>query len=178
MAVKRSITVTDLDDNEVTEDWYFSLGRTDVLEMNVVHDYADVPAYLTSIMKDAGNHSREILDLWKEMLFHSVGQREGNLLVKDEAIVRKFRFSGAFEKFLGELLEEDDAGASFFMSIMPSDVQEQIKTNQSKVYEKEEMLAMTDEEFDRLIGTDLRDMTKEQQLIAFQRRSGGKADAA
>lgn len=175
MAVKRTISHPDLDGNPVSEDWYFSLGKTDVLEMNVVHDYEDVPAYLASILKDAKNHSREILDLWKEMLFNAVGQREGNLLVKDDAIRRKFKFSGAYEQFLGELMDEDDAGASFFMSIMPSDVQARISEETQKVYTKEEMLAMTDEEFDRHIGTDLRDMTKEQQLIAFQRKTGKAA---
>lgn len=175
MAVKRTISHEDLDGNPISEDWYFTLGKTDVLEMDIVHEHDDVPAYLASILKDAKNHSREILELWKEMLFRSVGQRKGNLLVKDEATLQKFRYSGAYEQFLGELLDEEDAGASFFMSIMPKEVQNQITQEQTKVWTKDEMLAMSDEEFDRHFGTDLRDMTKEQQLVAFQRRTGKAA---
>lgn len=178
MAVKRNITHNDPDGIPVTRDWYFALGKTDMLEMDVVHDYEDVPAYLASILKDPKNHSREILKLWKEMLFHSVGLREGNLLVKDESVTRDFRFSGAYEQFLSELMDEEDAGASFFVSIMPSDVQAKVREETTHVWTTEEMLAMTDDEFDKHIGTDLRDMTKDQQLVAFQRRNAGKSDAA
>lgn len=178
MAVKRTITCNDPDGIPITRDWYFALGKTDMLEMDVVHDYEDVPAYLASILKDPKGHSRELLKLWKEMLFHSVGVRDGNLLIKDESVIRDFRFSGAYEQLLGELMDEDDAGASFFVSIMPSDVQAKVAEETTHVWTKEEMLGMTDEEFDKHIGTDLRNMTKEQQLVAFQRRNGAKHDAA
>lgn len=171
MAVKRSITHPDLDNKLVTEDWYFSLGKTDVLEMNLVHDYEDVPAYLASILKDAKNHSREILDLWKEMLFHSVGQRQDNLLIKDEAVLRKFRYGGAYEQFLSELMDEDDAGASFFMAIMPADVQEKIAAENEKSYTKDEMLAMTEEEFTKAFGADQTAWDREVLLVAMQRKS-------
>jgi hypothetical protein len=175
MAVKRTIRFHDLDGNPVEQDWYFVLGKTDVLEMNVVHDYEDVPAYLASILKDAKNHSREILDLWKEMLFNAVGQREDNLLVKDDAILRKFRYSGAYEQFLSELMDEDDAGASFFMSIMPADVQAKIEEEQNKTYSKEDLLGMSDEEFEKNFGKDETSYSPEILLVAFQRRTHKKA---
>lgn len=178
MAVKRTITHLDPDGIPVSSDWYFALGKSDMLEMDVVHDYEDVPAYLASILKDPKNHSREILKLWKEMLFHSVGQRDGNLLIKDESVVRNFKFSGAYEQFLSELMDEEDAGASFFVSIMPSDVQAKVREETTHVWTKEEMLGMTDEEFEQHIGTDLKNMTKDQQLVAFQRRNAGRSDAA
>lgn len=177
MAVKRTISHHDLDGNPVSEDWYFSLGKSDVLEMDVVHDYEDVPAYLGSILKDAKNHSREIVDLWKQMLFHSVGQRQGNLLVKDEDVVKKFRFSGAYEQFLGELLDEDDAGASFFMAIMPKDIQDRVASESSKTYSPDEMMAMTDDEFAKAFGTDDTAWDRDVLLVAMRRRnhSGSKA---
>lgn len=170
MAVKRTISHNDLDGNPVSEDWYFTLGKTDVLEMDVVHDHEDVPAYLAAILKDAKNHSRDILELWKEMLFRSVGQREGNLLVKDDAILRKFRYSGAYEQFLSELLDEDDAGASFFMAIMPKEIQDRVSAEQNKKYEKEEMLAMTDAEFSKAFGTDETAWDREVLVVAMQRQ--------
>lgn len=174
MPVKRVISHNDLDGNPVSEAWYFSLGKTDALEMDLAH-HENVEQYLTDLIKDAKKNSREILKVWKELLFSSVGQREGNLLVKDESIVRKFRYSGAYEQLLGELMDEDDAGASFFVSIMPQDIQERIADKKDKQYTKDEMLSMTDAEFDSNIGTDLRVMTKEQQLVAFQRRTGKAA---
>lgn len=177
MAVKRTITHNDLDGNPISEDWYFSMGKTDVLEMDLVHDYDDVPAYLASILKDPKNHSREILKLWKEMLFHAVGQREGNLLVKDESVLRKFQYSGAYEQLLGELMDEDDAGASFFMAIMPSDVQKKIHAEETKTYTKNEMLSMTDEEFTKAFGVDQTTWDREVLLVAMQRKSANSKAA-
>lgn len=172
MAVKKTISFADLDGNSVSEDWYFSLGKTDVLDMDLVH-HEDVAAYLTQIMKD--RDSRKLLEVWRELLFRSVAKREGKMLVKDESVLREFRYGGAFEQFFSEIIESEDAGAQFFMSIMPADIQEQITTEQNKVFTTEDLLAMSDSEFAAVAGTDEKEMSREHLLIAFQRKTAKAA---
>lgn len=172
MAVKKEITFEDLDGNEITQEWWFRLDKTDALDMDIVHE-KDPANYLKQIMKD--QDSRKLLRVWRELLFASVGKREGNLLVKSPEILAEFQQSGAYNQFFSELIEADDAGASFFVSIMPKDVQEKIQKDDGRVYTKDELLAMTDEEFDQVAGTDTKKMTQEHFQIAFQRRNAKAA---
>lgn len=173
MAVKKTIRFQDLDEQWVEQDWYFSLGKTDVLDMDFIHN-KDVAEYLTKIMKD--KNSRELLKVWKDLLFRAVGKRIGNQLVKNDEILAEFRQGGAYEQFFSELIESDDAGASFFVAIMPSDIQEKVAKEQAKVWSKEELLAMSDGDFYQAVGTrDITAMSKEHMQIAWQRKNSEAA---
>ena len=172
--VKKSISYETPDGVPVTKEYYFQLGKADVLEMDVVHDYPDIEDYLAALFKDPKNHTREIIDVWKQMLFHSVGERKGDLLIKGPEVIERFRYSGAFEELLSQLLDEDDAGASFFTSIMPADTQEKIASTQRE-YSKEELLGMTDEEFARVAGTKKKGMSKKYLVIYMQRKEAARA---
>jgi hypothetical protein len=172
MAVKRTIRFLDLDGEPVEQDWYFSLGKTDALEMDLVH-HEDVAEYLNDILKN--KDSRKLLEVWKELLFRSVGKREGNLLVKNDEVLREFKQGGAYEQFFSELVEADDAGAEFFLSIMPADVQVKVVEEQNKTYTKDELMSMTDDEFAQVAGRDVTEMSKEHMQIAFLRKTSKAA---
>lgn len=173
MAVRRTIVFPDLDGNMTEKEYYFQLGKTDALEMDITHE-KDPAAFMKAIVED--KDSRKMLAVWKELLFRSVGVREGNRLVKNEDVLNEFRESGAYEQFFSDLIEMDDAGASFFVSIMPADIQKQVQEQSAtRIYSKQELLDMTDAEFDAVAGTDVRNMTPEHMQIAFQRRSNSKA---
>jgi hypothetical protein len=167
-AVKKEITFEDLDGNEVTEEWYFRLEEADVVDMDLAHE-KDPAAYLKKIVED--HDSRALLALWKELLFRSVGKREGSLLVKRPEYVDEFMYGGAYNKFFQELITSEDIGAEFFTSILPQRIQERVKEEQNRTYTKDELLAMSDEEFDAIAGTDTKNMSQEHFQIAFQRRS-------
>lgn len=172
MAVKKILRFEDLDGNPVEEEWYFQLGKTDALEMDVFL-MKDPAGYLKKIVEEGD--ARAMLTTWKEILFHSVGKRVGNRLTKNEELVEEFRHGGAFEQLLSELLESEDAGASFFASIMPADVREKAEEQANRTYTKAELMEMSDEEFAKVAGTDPSAMTKEHLTIAFARKSGAAA---
>lgn len=169
MPVKKVIRFNDLDGNPVEKVYYFSLGQTDVIEMDMIHDQEDVPAYLKSIVEN--KDSRELLRVWKELLFRAVAERVGNRLDKSQEVIDEFKGSGAYEQFFSELVSSEDAGASFFVSIMPADAQEKAAAEQNREYTEEELLSMSDEQFDKIAGTDTKKMSKEHFHIAFQRRN-------
>lgn len=175
MAVKQTIRFEDLDGNPVEQDWYFSLSESDAADMDLAH-HEDLESYLSEILKN--KDSKAWLSVLKDLVFAAVGKREGNLLVKDAETLREFKFGGAYKQFFSELIVMEDAGAAFFSSILPANIQKRVAEEQAKTYTKDELLAMTDDEFDQVAGTDVTEMTKEQMLVAFQRRSNSKAAPA
>lgn len=180
MAVKRDITFKNpFTGEDTTATYYFQLDKADALEMDIVHELASMDnpmAYLQQVTESSD--SRRMLNLWKELLFSAVGVRDGEELVKGPEIVRKFRQSGAYNQLLSELIEDDDAGAQFFVNVMPDDVREKAAEEAKRTYTKEELLDMPDEQFDLIAGTDIRKMTPEHRMIAMHRLSDKKNKAA
>jgi hypothetical protein len=167
MAVPRTIRFRDLDGNFVEQDWYFSLDKTDTLEMGLIHN-EDVSHFLNNVIMS--RDSLQLLRVWKDLLIRSVGERQGRLLVKDDNIRREFRQGGAYEQLLMELVESDDTGAGFFLSIMPDEIQNMINEEQAREYSREELLSMTDEEFSRVAGDDESRMSRKHLMISLQRK--------
>lgn len=169
--VKKDITFVDVDNETVTETWYFSLDEEDAAGMDIIHEAiktGDADGHLRKIFN--GEDTRALLDLWRELLMVAVAKREGKLLLKDEAIKREFRFGGAYKKLFSEIVSSEDAGASFFMDIMPKHVVQQAQEQAAKDYSNEELLAMTDEDFYKAAGSsDLRDMDQRFMTLAMQR---------
>uniref|UniRef100_A0AAU7GYG9 Tail assembly chaperone n=1 Tax=Streptomyces phage Scarif TaxID=3158858 RepID=A0AAU7GYG9_9CAUD len=170
-AVKKTISYIDLDGVPQSVDWWFSLGKTDGIEMDLAH--MDNPGeYLDEIMRN--QNTRNLLDVWKELLFHAVAKREGNYLVKNEQVLAEFVGSGAYEAFYEEIAQSEDAGAAFFMSIMPEDVRAKAQNEHQqgkREYTNQELLEMTDEAFYAAAGTDrVQDMDKRFLQLAMQRK--------
>ncbi|QEQ93912.1 hypothetical protein SEA_KARDASHIAN_47 [Streptomyces phage Kardashian] len=175
-AARKEITFTTPDGVQKTEEWWFELDETDAIEMDVIHDLiqqGNPEEYLKGIVdrKD----SRALLNLWRDMLIASVCQREGDLLVKSPEITKQFRFGGAYRQFFSELITSDDAGASFFVQIMPQRLHQQ-EAGQTREPTNEELLAMSDEDFYKAAGsTDVRDMDKRFMTLAMQRKTAKAA---
>lgn len=175
MPVKKVIRFNDIDGNPVEQEYYFTLGKSDVVDMDFAHS-GDPKAYLQEIIDK--KDSRQFLKLWRELLFRSVGKRDGNLLVKNETVLQEFKYSGAYEELFSELLQNDDGGTEFFMSIMPADVQEKIAEESAREYTKDQLLSMSQADFDRIVGTDEATMSREHLLIAFQRKNLAEPQSA
>src|SRR5690606_10741321 len=170
MPVRKIITHQTPDGTDVQSEWYFSLGQTDIVEMELSH-MKDPGAYLKEIADN--QDSRRMLDLWQEMLFRSVGIREDDLIIKDESVVRRFKGCGAYEAFFGELIGMPDAGFSFFASIMPADIQKKIAEGevQDRSYSDEELLAMDEAEFRRIAGSNEKDWDRRYLMIGLRRKT-------
>lgn len=183
MAAKpRIIRFTDLDGNPREVEYYFSLGKTDAIELDFVHR-DDPKAYLKSIAEN--RESRNIMEVWKDMLFRAVAVRESDgdrsWLVKNDQILTEFRGSGAYEQLFSELAESEDAGASFFLSIMPENIQEKAAEEEQRnaqSYTNQQLLEMTDEAFYAAAGTrNVIDMDKRFMEIAWQRKEQSRRTA-
>lgn len=171
-AVKRMIRYTDLDGNQQEAEYWFSLGKTDAIKMDFVHR-KNPKAYLESIAKN--QETRNLMEVWEELLMKSVARRENNYLVKNQDILNEFIGSGAYEQLFGELAESKDGGAEFFLSIMPEEVQknaaQEVQLTQRE-HTTEELLGMSEEDFYAVVGTrDVTKMDKRYFQIAWQRKN-------
>lgn len=180
MAVHESITFTDADGEQVTEDWWFQLDETDAIEMDIIHELikkGDPENFLRNIVEE--RDTRALSQLIRDMLLASVCKREGKLFIKGPEIVREFRFGGAYRQFFSDLITSDDAGGKFFSNVIPVRVQQKVADEATKVYSNEELLAMNDEDFFKAAGTnDVTEMDKKFLNLAFQRKSSKSVQAA
>lgn len=174
MPVRKIIKHETPDGVQVESEWYFSLGKTDMAEMDLAH-MEDPGKYLQDLIDN--KDSRAMLDLWQQMLFRSVGIREDDLIIKGEDVIRRFKGCGAYEQFFGELIEMPDAGFSFFISIMPADIQKKISEHQpeQREYSDAELLSMPEEEFRRIAGPNEKDWDRRYLMLGMQRKMAHKA---
>jgi hypothetical protein len=172
MAHKEVITFEDLDGNEVTEEWYFSLAESDIAELPFMHD-ENLDEVLTGIAKKKDSHAW--MEILKMVILASVGKREDNLLVKDAKTKRQFEYGGAYREFFSKLITAGDAGYGFFQSTLPPRLLKQIEVQENREYTKDEMLAMSEEEFVAAFGSDEKKYSQEVLLVAFQRRNNSAA---
>jgi hypothetical protein len=102
--LKKSITYTDFDDNEVTETHYFHLSKADLIEMEVSKE-GGMQAYIQRVI--ASEDGKQIIEVFKDLLQKSYGTRtEGGRFLRDSEKTAEFMASEAYS----ELLTEDSDG--------------------------------------------------------------------
>lgn len=175
MATKESITFENLDGEQVTEEWYFSLAESDLAELPIMRD-GNHEQILNEIIQN--KKAGDWLDILKMVIFASVGRREDNLLIKDEETRRQFEYGGAYREFFSTLIAQNDAGYGFFRSTLPARLSkklDEVEANQQREYTEEEMLAMTDDEFFGTFGRDQKKYSREVLLVALRRKNAAPA---
>lgn len=114
--LKKAITYQNLDGEEVTEEFHFQLTTSEVAERALIEGdgFAERLQSL-SVERDGAT----IIKHFKEILRSAVGRREGDLFIKNEAIQNRFMFSGAYDAFFMDLLNEKDSGAEVIRAMLP-----------------------------------------------------------
>lgn len=167
--IKKVITFEDIDGEQATEEYHFGLSKADLVEMKFFHR-KDLMEYVEGLIKseDGG----EIISIFRDILMRSVGKRDGKRFIKTQDIRDEFEQTGAYSAMLMELLQSENSGADFIAGILPADLAKQVEEQQlPKEYTHDELVAMSDEEFARVAGTDRRKMTREHLIAAMERKN-------
>lgn len=117
--LKKTITYTDYNGVERTEDFYFNLSKAEILEMEltVSGGYSDM---IQKII-DAQDFPT-IVSLWKELVLKAYGVKspDGKRFIKNDEVREAFSQTEAFSiLFMSLALDADEAG-KFVNGIMPS----------------------------------------------------------
>lgn len=117
--LKKTITYTDYDGNERTEDFFFNLSKAEVLEMEM-----GVNGGMTKLIQRlvAEQDMEHISKTFKEIIMKAYGEKSLDGKYFEKSPERSLRFSQteAYSELFLELLDPEKA-AAFINAILPQD---------------------------------------------------------
>jgi len=126
--LKKTITYKDLDGNDITEDFYFSLSKAEIAETELSYE-GGLTAHLRRIVET--KNGAEIIGTFKKILTMSVGRRseDGKRFIKSDEITQEFMQTDAYSELFMELVTDAEASAAFVRGIVPADLSEKMPAN-------------------------------------------------
>lgn len=122
---KWTLTYTDFNDRERTEDFYFNFTKAELMEMELGKE-GGLTASLQRIInaKDTPDIIKEV----KKLLLDAYGVKsdDGRHFIKNAEIREEFEHSEPYSVMFLELSTNDEKAAEFVNGIMPKDIREQV----------------------------------------------------
>lgn len=119
--LKKTITYTDFNDNERTEDFYFNLTKAELMEMEM-----GTTGGMTEMVKRlvSEQNTGAIIKIFKDLVLKAYGQKslDGKRFIKNDEIRDEFAQTNAYSILFMELATDADAAAKFVNGIIPADV--------------------------------------------------------
>lgn len=121
--LKKTITYTDYDGNERSEDHYFNLTKAEITDFNL-----SVPGGFEQKIKNIINAKDipELAKLFKEIIAMSYGKKsdDGKRFIKSKEITEEFFQTEAYSQLYMSMITDDKVAAEFIHGIVPKDVAE------------------------------------------------------
>lgn len=124
--LKRSITYTNFNDEEITEEFYFNLSKAELIEMEV-DKKEGLGEYLQKIIK--AEDRKELIQMFKEIVLKAYGEKseDGKRFIKNDEMREAFSQTAAYQELFMELATNDKAATIFIKAIMPKDMTEAVE---------------------------------------------------
>lgn len=125
--IKKTVTYTDFDGNERTEDFYFHLTEQELTEWELSVD-GGLSGVLTRIMRSTD--SKTMIELFKELLIKSYGVKtpDGRGFIKNDEVLNNFIYTQAFSDIYMELATDDKAASEFVNGVIPASLAAKAKS--------------------------------------------------
>ena len=116
--LKETITFTDYDGNERTEDFYFNLSTAEVIEMEM-STAGGMENMLKSII--ASRDTKRIVETFKRIITMAYGVKspDGRNFLKSKELTDDFIHTEAYSDLFMRLASDADYAANFIRGIMP-----------------------------------------------------------
>lgn len=134
--LKKTITYTDYDGNERTEDFYFNLTKAELTEMQLSQN-GGLEKLLKKIV--AEQNSARIVEMFKDIIFRAYGEKslDGKRFIKKDKegnlLADAFAETEAYSDLFMELATDADAAAAFINGIIPKDLATQVEEQQKQL---------------------------------------------
>lgn len=117
--LKKTITYTDYDGNERTEDFYFNLTKAEVAEMEMSYT-GGMEKMLRKIV--AEKDSKRIVEIFKDLILRAYGEKsaDGKRFIKNQELRDAFAQTEAYSVLFMELATDAEAAAAFVNGILPT----------------------------------------------------------
>lgn len=122
--IKKTITYTDYDGNQRTEDLLFNLSKAELIEMEL-SESGGMEKMLKRII--AEQDTRKIMEIVKTIILKSYGKKsdDGRRFIKSDELSKEFSQTEAYSELLLELLGDENAASAFMNGLVdgltPSD---------------------------------------------------------
>ncbi|TXH16198.1 MAG: hypothetical protein E6R03_05960 [Hyphomicrobiaceae bacterium] len=119
--LKRSVTYTDFNGDEVTEVLYFHLTKPELIEMEVESS----GGLSTMLQRISENGDRKaIVAEFKKIVLTAYGEKsdDGKIFRKSDTIRENFASSAAYSQLFMELATDETSAAEFINGVMPKDL--------------------------------------------------------
>lgn len=127
--LKKTITYTDYNGVERTEDFYFNLKKSEIMEMEMSTD-GGLSEMIKKIL--ATKDIPSLMSIFKKFILKAYGEKspDGKRFIKSKELSESFEQTEAYSELFMELATSDKAAAEFINGLVPPDIAAQIKNNQ------------------------------------------------
>lgn len=118
---KETITYTDYNGVERTEDYYFNLSKAEIMEMELSID-GGLSETINRIVKTQDVPA--LVKIFKKLLLDSYGVKspDGKRFMKSEELSTEFAQTEAYSQLFMKLATDADAASNFVNGIIPADM--------------------------------------------------------
>lgn len=123
--LKKTITYSDYNGVERTEDFYFNLTKAELMEMEM-GTTGGLAETIQRIV--AAQDAPAIIKIFKDLVLKAYGVKsaDGKRFVKSAEISEEFAQTEAYSNLFMELATDADAASAFINGIVPADISKQI----------------------------------------------------
>lgn len=120
--IKETIKYTDYNGNELEEDFYFNLSKSEITEMELSYPNG-LAEHITKITQS--NNGAEIIKLFKELILSSYGRKsdDGKRFIKSDEEAKAFSQTEAYSELFMKLATNAEAAAEFVNGIVPKQLE-------------------------------------------------------
>ena len=115
---KKTVTYNDFDGNERTEDFYFHLKKSELMEMQL-----SISGGWTNLLQNIiqEKDSVRLVEFFKDIIAKTYGKKslDGRRFSKTPEILAEFQETKAYSKLFMELAFDSDAAAEFVENVIP-----------------------------------------------------------
>ncbi len=171
--IRKTVTYEDFNGEEQTEDVYFHLSKSELIDMEVGKE-GGMSAFLADVVKSGD--IKKILEVFRDLLSKAYGTRseDGRRFIKDPKVTADFMESPAFEALFTELITSESAVTQFVLGIIPKDMRGEAERS-IEVVRLESQKDESDQpawirENREPTSKELREMSHDQLLEVYKRR--------
>lgn len=119
--LKKTITYTDYNGSELTEDFYFNLSKAEIMEMEM-GTTGGLAEMITKIV--AAQDAPAIIKVFKDLILRAYGEKsaDGKRFIKSNELSTAFSQTEAYSQLFMELATDAEAAAAFVNGIIPTDM--------------------------------------------------------
>lgn len=123
--LKKTVTYTDFEGNEVTEDLYFNLSKSEMITLEARYK-GGLELNLAKMVADGDQ--AQMVEEFKSLLLMMYGERsaDGKRFMKTPEITENFKYSAAFDAVFFEILTSEEAITNFLKGVLPKEAAEAI----------------------------------------------------